>query len=772
MSENSDDRQVVKLVSSLNSVTSDIAENDVTFHRSIDSNIAERLDNVNSKLLNVINKFIRSITEDQVTTFNDEDDEDKILPEGKEALSDNWKKISEVFDSIYEKSDIEFDAMKQQEKKPVSNEKVSNSDEKMVYMGEGETSSFDSSRNVTKMQEKPQLFFRIAIDNSEMTSFKPKLTRKPHSMIDFEESMKLDVLEQPNHYKQPYAYEIDHQEYANSILEKSDPIKYKPWNVSDEPIWVDTVEKLAAMLEELKKWPELAVDLEHHDFRTYYGLVSLMQISTRSQDFLIDTLKLRDDLECLNEVFADPNVVKVFHGAFMDIIWLQRDLGLYVVSLFDTYHACKLLGFPKHSLAYLLERFANFKTDKKYQRADWRVRPLSNMMKLYARADTHFLLYIYDILKNSLIDKNLLKNLLHDSRNVAKRRFEYYKFRPSTPTTLVVTPITEKIEPWRNLMNKYNISLPKKQLVIDLYNWRDETARKFDESVRYIMPNQLLVALVISAPTESSGVMAASNFITESVRLNAKNIAKLIENSVKKSESEDLESMSEYYEENGHVLDNESAGADTKKEITERKVFLCISKYKKLVGGLPEQDTGLLKKKSNFFSKNMFLNSNNSVWAKGAEDQKSVTFGDIVDRFRDSYKTLSQDVDTIVEVEVPEINEAVNAKTVSEQEVLAKEKSLKEQKNEVIVIRKKTVRKPKKNAVVAAELLEPVVDYKNKEKILTGGSSNRSDSFKAPKKRKSFDPYGKEFEEPRAAKKQFLQSKGKHLSYKAGNGKK
>lgn len=37
--------------------------------------------------------------------------------------------------------------------------------------------------------------------------------------------------------------------------------------------------------------------------------------------------------------------------------------------------------------------------DKKYQLADWRVRPLSDELMLYARSDTHYLLYIYDRLK-------------------------------------------------------------------------------------------------------------------------------------------------------------------------------------------------------------------------------------------------------------------------------------------------------------------------------------------------------------------------------------
>ena len=58
----------------------------------------------------------------------------------------------------------------------------------------------------------------------------------------------------------------------------------------------------------------------------------------------------------------------------MDIVWLQRDLGLYVVGLFDTFHAARALGYPQASLAYLLARFVHFDAAKQYQMADWRVR--------------------------------------------------------------------------------------------------------------------------------------------------------------------------------------------------------------------------------------------------------------------------------------------------------------------------------------------------------------------------------------------------------------
>jgi exosome complex exonuclease RRP6 len=175
-------------------------------------------------------------------------------------------------------------------------------------------------------------------------------------------------------YKHPYETEISQLQYPNAIYQKADPIPYLPVE-STSAIFVDTEQGVMNMLEELKTATEIAIDLEHHDTRSYIGLVSLMQISTRNKDWIVDTLKpWRQNLQVLNEVFADPKIIKVFHGAYMDIVWLQRDLGLYVVGMFDTHWASRTLGYAGGSLAFLLKKFIDFDADKKYQMADWRIR--------------------------------------------------------------------------------------------------------------------------------------------------------------------------------------------------------------------------------------------------------------------------------------------------------------------------------------------------------------------------------------------------------------
>jgi exosome complex exonuclease RRP6 len=112
-------------------------------------------------------------------------------------------------------------------------------------------------------------------------------------------------------YKHPYETEILHLKYPDAIYQKADPIPYLPVETTSA-IFVDTEEEVLEMLNELKTATEIAVDLEHHDARSYVGLVSLMQISTRNKDWIVDTLKpWRQNLQVLNEVFADPKIVKV-----------------------------------------------------------------------------------------------------------------------------------------------------------------------------------------------------------------------------------------------------------------------------------------------------------------------------------------------------------------------------------------------------------------------------------------------------------------------------
>nr|POE93257.1 exosome complex exonuclease rrp6 [Quercus suber] len=288
------------------------------------------------------------------------------------------------------------------------------------------------------------------------------------------------------------------------------------------------------MLEELKTAQEIAVDLEHHDQRSYIGIVSLMQISTRDKDWIVDTLKpWRRKLSCLNEVFADPGIIKVLHGAYMDIVWLQRDLGLYIVGLFDTHYASRALGYAGGSLAFLLDKFANVQAQKQYQTADWRIRPLPQELFDYARSDTHYLLYIFDCMRNELIQKSdfsipdqendKIWDVLHKSSETALQRYEH----PVYDYELGQGP-----GGWYKMFSRTSLSLNKEEFAVlrAVHKWRDDTARQQDDSVHYIMANHQIIALARAMPTTRTELLNALSPCSVTVRLRADELVTVIAN--------------------------------------------------------------------------------------------------------------------------------------------------------------------------------------------------------------------------------------------------
>ncbi|KAK6040046.1 3'-5' exonuclease [Cooperia oncophora] len=156
-------------------------------------------------------------------------------------------------------------------------------------------------------------------------------------------------------------------------MESKEPIA--PLEFEGAPVtMVKTKEELERLRDTLNNCQEFAVDLEHHDYRTYLGLTCLMQISTRTGDYIVDPFPLWNEMHILNDPFTNPGILKVFHGGEHDIEWLQRDFGIYVVNMFDTGRAMRRLEMQKFSLRYLVQHYCDITLNKKYQLADWRER--------------------------------------------------------------------------------------------------------------------------------------------------------------------------------------------------------------------------------------------------------------------------------------------------------------------------------------------------------------------------------------------------------------
>jgi len=489
-----------------------IPAGDVSFYRTLDRAFAVNMDDASNATLELCNGLLHQAGGPEGELLNDSDD-----------FKDRFHLITDVVDNLLEKVDVALDEMKSPKKK--GNALVPQS-APVVALAKSNKLEYKliHAQNIAR----PQLRFPDPVDNSS-SPFVRKITSKPNAKVDLNYGMdrmapdaSSELMSQPH----PYEYEITHLEYPQHMFDQRPEQLYLPFDTTSA-IWVETEEQLRDMCKSLEMQREIAIDLEHHNYRSFQGFVCLMQISTRDQDYVVDTLELRGSLHLLNQSFTDPNIVKVLHGAESDIIWLQRDFGVYIVNLFDTYHASKLLEFGSHSLAHLLKLYADYDADKRYQLADWRIRPLPKEMLSYARSDTHFLLYIYDRMRNTLLDKsnptthNLLHATLQRSAETSLRRHEKEVYDAESG---------DGPNGWRNMYSKWNRSLNNQQFAVfkALHAWRDQTARDEDESIRYVLPNHMLFTLAEKMPEEAAKVLACCNPVPPSVKMNATDIAYLI----------------------------------------------------------------------------------------------------------------------------------------------------------------------------------------------------------------------------------------------------
>ncbi|SCU81808.1 LAMI_0B07756g1_1 [Lachancea mirantina] len=710
--------------------SSALAAQDITFYRRIDTSVATSIDSTAHRLLNLLNGLLLSI-----------DENNEPVQDGQEGLGGSWRNIGNALDTVFETSDLIYTKI------------VKPQDALTGGASRHLEDSISTSLTPAKRIEKPQNKFARAVDNSELHPFKPLLKSKPNALRGLDEVLKLtpETDEEPRHFEHPYFYEVEIQPYDDSVLKIREPIESKPWEGTSAS-WVDEVDTLKDMAAELHDANEIAIDLEHHDYRSYYGITCLMQISTREKDWLVDTIALRDDLQILNEVLTDPKITKVFHGAFMDIIWLQRDLGLYVVGLFDTYHASRLLGFPRHSLAFLLEKYANFKTSKKYQLADWRVRPLTKALVTYARGDTHFLLNIYDHLRNALIEQGKLAQALANSRDVAKRRFEYSAFRPKVDKGVFVP--SENQEPWRPMMYSYNIPFKKELLVRRLYEWRDAMARRDDESPRYVMPNQLLVSLAALGPVEPAGVLSVAAHVTDHVRANCKAISQLIKKAADDINGNPITSF--------RVNDKSQESDSHRVNLTDVKQQVTI--FHNLVAQR-EADSKLCQKLAKHSRVLLPPSLNEAIIYKIGRKEiinEKVLYtrqGDLNEKL--SEPALPEKVelalgDTRAKNDLPSERLATSTEDSVNLNIKSDDLEKDNDKNEVVVLKKKS-NKPKTSKTQKPHT-EPI-DYKNAKSVL------QENTGKAKPYKRKLDPYAIQESAPPGLKKR-KKTRGKQASFK------
>ena len=232
----------------------------------------------------------------------------------------------------------------------------------------------------------------------------------------------------------------------------------------------------------------VAVDTEAASFHRHRDRVYLLQLSTRSETWLVDPLAV-SGLPGFGALLADPGIEFIFHDADYDLRLLGHEFGFRTVRLFDTRVAAQFLNEPGIGLAALLEKHFGVRLDKQFQRADWSQRPLTAPMLAYAATDTRHLPRLRDELHRQLVERGRLSWVEEECELITRVRWP----EPDPPEVQALGVKGARVLSPRGLAR-----------FRELYVWRTRTAESLDRAAFRILGNDAMMALAEQAPTDLS----------------------------------------------------------------------------------------------------------------------------------------------------------------------------------------------------------------------------------------------------------------------------
>jgi ribonuclease D len=256
--------------------------------------------------------------------------------------------------------------------------------------------------------------------------------------------------------------------------------------------YVDTPERLRRLADELASESLLGVDTEAAGYHRYFDRLSLLQLSTRGENYLVDPFAV-GDLSPLGALLASPETEVVFHDADYDLRILDRDAGITVAGLFDTQIAAAFLGERSLGLGNVAEKYLGIRLPKEHQRADWAERPLTEGMKEYAATDTAHLPALRDRLRAELEARGRLSWAEEEFRRREQTRW---------------TEPEEGREAFLRMKGARDLSPRGLAVLRELFAWREEVARERDQATFRVLSNQALLEMSASPPAGMDGLTA------------------------------------------------------------------------------------------------------------------------------------------------------------------------------------------------------------------------------------------------------------------------
>lgn len=253
-----------------------------------------------------------------------------------------------------------------------------------------------------------------------------------------------------------------------------------------------------------------ALDCEAAGFHRYSDRLCLVQVTVGTRTWVVDPLAF-DVTGVLKGPIEDPDTGVVMHGSDFDLRLLSRDLGIRLHGLVDTQIQAQLIGEESLGLSSLLESRLGVKLSKKYQRADWADRPLTEGMLEYAADDTRYLEKLSDMLAEEV-----------ESRG--RTAWAHEEFRALEEVSDLATEAEEPEDPVVRIKGARDLPPRHVHAIREALAWRDEIARERDRAPFRIIGDKPLIEAVGLRPRRAEELLDVPGFPSRLARSEGKGL--------------------------------------------------------------------------------------------------------------------------------------------------------------------------------------------------------------------------------------------------------
>jgi len=223
------------------------------------------------------------------------------------------------------------------------------------------------------------------------------------------------------------------------------------------------------------------------------------------------------NLEPLKNIFSNPEITKIFHGADYDVRSLFRDFRFRITNLFDTQIACMFLGLDGTGLDAVLQQKFKVRLNKKYQKKDWSRRPLPEEMIQYAARDVTYLIPLAKILEKDLKEKGRLYWVKEECDLLSR-------VRPAEPNK---DPIFLKFR-GAGRLNRKNLAVLEELLQV-----RIKIAAKKDKPLFKVFSNTSIMKIAKNPPDSVKNLEALNVLSKKQINMHGKDLVDAVKKALK-----------------------------------------------------------------------------------------------------------------------------------------------------------------------------------------------------------------------------------------------